>query len=247
MPRLSLLVLEVLPVVSDQKLLLAVLTRFCHTMAGRYDVSDVLYELSDGVAQVLNAAGAGVSLGDDQGRLQFATATNEIIAELEDIQQTSEQGPCHVAFATNDAVFVSDLRQSTDWPQLRDAALSAGLSSVAGIPMALDGQPVGSLDIYDDQVRDWTEQDRSTAQVLADIATGYVAHASELNRARRVNEQLQEALESRVLIEQAKGLLAGERSISLDQAFKELRKHARSQNAPVRAIAQAVVELGLRP
>jgi AmiR/NasT family two-component response regulator len=83
--------------------------------------------------------------------------------------------------------------------------------------------------------------------VLADIATGYVVHASELNRTRRINEQLQAALESRVLIEQAKGLLAGERSITLDQAFAILRAHARSRNASLQSVAQAVVELGLRP
>jgi AmiR/NasT family two-component response regulator len=83
--------------------------------------------------------------------------------------------------------------------------------------------------------------------VLADIATGYLAHASELDRSRRVNEQLEAALRSRVLIEQAKVLLAGERGISLDQAFAILRSHARSRHAPIHAIAQAVVELGLRP
>jgi hypothetical protein len=106
---------------------------------------------------------------------------------------------------------------------------------------------LAALDIYDDHIRDWTERDLSTARVLADIATGYLMHASELDRARRVNEQLQAALDSRVVIEQAKGLLAGERGISLDTAFAVLRNHARNRNAPIHAIAQAVVELGLRP
>ena len=231
---------------SDQRLL-SVLIRFSRTLAGRYDVSDVLYELSDAVAQVLDAAGAGVSLGDDQGRLCFVTATDEAITQLESLQQDSEQGPCHIAYATNEAVLVRDLTKSNDWPLLADAASRAGLVSVAGIPMTFDGRAVGSLNIYDDHVREWTDRDTAAARVLADIATGYLVHASELDQARRLNEQLEAALESRMIIEQAKGVLAGERNITVDQAFTILRKHARSRNAPIHAIAKAVVELGLRP
>jgi GAF domain-containing protein len=238
---------QVVAPLSDQDLLLDVLTRFSRTLAGRYDVSDVLYELSDGVARVLNAVGAGVSLADDDGQLRFATATNEVVTAVEQVQQDSQQGPCHVAYTANQPVLVPDLRQPTAWPQLSDAALGAGLASVAWIPMTFDGRAVGSLDIYDDHVREWSDQDVAAALVLADIATGYLVHASELNRARRVNEQLQAALDSRVVIEQAKGLLAGERGITLDQAFALLRSHARNRNAPIHAIAQAVVELGFRP
>ena len=179
--------------------------------------------------------------------MRFATATNESITHLENIQQDSQEGPCHVAYRTNQPVFVRDLRESTDWPQLSDAALRAGLFSVAGIPTSFDGRAVGSLNIYDNKVRDWTEQDLAATRVLADIATGYVVHASELDQARRVNEQLESALESRVVIEQAKGMLAAERGITVDQAFAILRKHARTRRAPVRTVAQAVVELGLRP
>ena len=232
---------------SDQELLLDVLTRFSRTLTGRYDVSDVLYELSDGVAQVLAAVGAGVSLADDDGHLRFATATNETVTAVEQIQQDSQHGPCHVAYSTNEPVLVPDLHQPNEWPQLSDAALRAGLASVAGIPMTFDGRGVGSLNIYDDHIREWSDEDLTAALVLADIATGYLVHASELDQARRTNEQLQAALESRVVIEQAKGLLAGERGITLDQAFAILRSQARNRNAPIHAIAQAVVDLGLRP
>jgi GAF domain-containing protein len=234
--------------VPDQQSLLDVLTRFSRTMAGPYDVSDVLYELSDGVTHVLDAAGAGVSLADEEGRLRFATATSEVVTTLEHVQQDTQRGPCHVAYATNRPVTVPDLRASSEeWPDLATAAVAFGLASVAGFPMTFDGRAVGSLNIYDDRIRDWSEHDITTAKVLADIATAYLVHASELDRARRVNEQLQTALDSRVLIEQAKGLLAGERGITLDQAFALLRNHARSRNAPIHAIAQAVVQLGLRP
>src|SRR6476469_2315675 len=100
---------DVVPM-SDQEPLLEVLTRFSRTLAGHYDVSDVLYELSDGVARVLHAAGAGVSLADDDGQLRFATATNEVITAVEQVHQDTQRGPFHVAYTTNQPVFVPDLR-----------------------------------------------------------------------------------------------------------------------------------------
>src|SRR3954462_11163434 len=84
---------------------LEVLTRFSRTLAGRYDVSDVLYELSDSVVAILGTAGAGVSLGDEQGRLRFATATNEAVSRAEQVQQDIGQGPCHQAYESNAPVF----------------------------------------------------------------------------------------------------------------------------------------------
>ena len=94
--------------------LIDVLIRKSGVLAASYEVSDVLYEFSDAVAQVLQAAGAGVSLGDDHGQLRFATASNDSITAVEYVQQDSQQGPCHVAYSTNQAVFVRDLAQSTD-------------------------------------------------------------------------------------------------------------------------------------
>jgi GAF domain-containing protein len=231
----------------DQDRLLDVLTRFSRTLASRYDVSDVLYELSDSVVDVLGASGAGVSLADEAGRLCFATATDGVVAVLEEVQEATQDGPCRRAFQTNEAVFSSDLRTIEDWPEVRETALRHGLLSVAGIPMALAGSALGSLNIYDRNVRTWSADDIAAARVFADMATSYIAHASELDRARRVNEQLQTALNSRVIIEQAKGILAGERRISLDEAFNILRQHARNHNARLRAVAHAVVELGMRP
>ena len=96
-------------------------------------------------------------------------------------------------------------------------------------------------------VRDWTADDLDAARILADMATSYVINASELDRQRRVNEQLKEALASRIVIEQAKGALAAERGISVDEAFEVLRRHARSHSMNLRKVADAVVTLGLRP
>jgi GAF domain-containing protein len=227
--------------------LLQVLTRFARTLADGYDVAEVLYDLSDSVVSVLGAKGAGVSLAGADGRLAFVTATSDVIAQVERVQQDSQAGPCHVAFMTNELVVVEDISTHDEWPTLRDAALGSGLSSVLGVPLRVQARSIGSLNVYDIGSRVWSPDELAAATVLADIAASYVAHASELDTAKRINEQLQTALDSRVLIEQAKGILAGERKISVDDALDILRNHARSNQASLRAIAEAVVNLGMRP
>ena len=104
---------------------------------------------------------------------------------------------------------------------------------------------MGSLNIYDERIRHWSEGDVRAARVLADMAVGYVINASQLEQAERTREQLQEALESRVVIEQAKGMLANANGITIDEAFGRLRRHARSSRLPLREVATAVVESGL--
>ena len=142
---------------------------------------------------------------------------------------------------------MSDLRtEAGRWPAYCAKALELGVVAVAGIP--LRGAHVkGSLNLYDRAPRLWHLDDLDVACVLADMAAGYVVHASKLNEQRCVNEQLRRALESRIIIEQAKGIVAAHRDLSVDQAFKVLRKHANDHNASLRHTAEAVVRLGLRP
>lgn len=106
---------------------------------------------------------------------------------------------------------------------------------------------LGALNVYDDHVRKWSETDIESGRVLANMATGYILHASRLGEADRLNEQLQNALDSRIVIEQAKGILAGEHGVSVDDGFEILRQHARSNRASLRDVADAVVKIGLRP
>jgi AmiR/NasT family two-component response regulator len=106
---------------------------------------------------------------------------------------------------------------------------------------------IGTLDLHRANEHAWTEHEVATARVFTDIATAYVLQASQHAREQRTIEQLQHALNSRVIIEQAKGVLAAERKISVDHAFALLRKHANDRNVTLRAVADAVVNLGLRP
>jgi GAF domain-containing protein len=206
-----------------------------------------LNDLVEGVKRVLGATAAGVSLIDGD-RMKFAAATDERVSVLERLQEETQVGPGVEARHTRQVVLVEDLTHVPQrWGEFSLRAAEVGVAAVAGIPMRLNGTEVGGLDVYDDQPRAWSAQDVRGARLLADITTGYVANAIRLDKARVTVEQLQGALDSRVVIEQAKGVLAGERKISVEEAFQILRAHARSHNASLRSVAEAVVNLRLRP
>ena len=230
-----------------QEPLLQALTDFARTLTGRYEVGDVLEELAVVTVEVVGAYGAGVSLGDPEGKLEFATASDEAVRQLEEVQERFQQGPCWTAYRTGEPKLVADIETFEEWPEYREVCRAVKMRSVAGIPMTWNGEGFGALNIYRSVPGEWSEADTNAASVLANMATSYVAHASQLDQAERLNEQLQAALDSRVVIEQAKGLVAGERNISLNESFELLRRHARSNHASLRAVATAVVEAGFRP
>ncbi len=231
---------------TDQGRLLEVLTSFARHLVTDYAVSDALHDLVDGSTAVLQVAGAGVSLVDD-GRLAFVTATPEQLASLERVQEDTQSGPCVDAYREGRPVVIANLDDVPQrWPELADAAKDAGLIAVAGIPMRLNGSLIGVLNLYDDKPRDWTDDDVAGATLLADVASAYVANAQRLDRAQATADQLQHALDSRVIIEQAKGMIANQRGISVDAAFELLRSHARSHQASLRSVAEAVVNLRLQ-
>jgi len=223
------------------------LSEFAATLVKDFTVSDVLHDLAERATAVVGADSAGVSLQRD-GHLRFATALDERCSRLERVQESEQAGPCVDALQAGKVVAVADLAAAVPgWGAYGRAARDAGIAAIAGIPMRLDGQKIGTLNLYSTTRREWSEDDLDAARVLADIATSYVINASKLAQQRRLSEQLQEALDSRVVIEQAKGILANERGISVDDAFELLRRHARSYRTSLRSVAEAVVNLGLRP
>ena len=223
------------------------LSEFAATLVKDFTVSDVLHDLAERATAVVGADSAGVCLQHD-GHLRFVTALDERCSSLERVQESEQAGPCVDALRAGKVVAVADLAVATPgWGAYGIAAREAGIAAIAGIPMRLDGQKIGTLNLYSNTRREWSEEDLDAAHVLADIASSYIINASKLAQQRRLNEQLQEALDSRVVIEQAKGVLAAERGISVDDAFELLRRHARSYRTSLRSVAEAVVNLGLRP
>ena len=223
-----------------------VLAGFAQSPTEGLDVGQVLEDVTARLAGVLDVDGAGVSLLQD-GALRFVTADREGIASLARVQEKHHEGPCLDAVRSGRPVLVSRLgADSNRWPRFAAQAARVGIVAVAAIPMG-SAECIGTLDLHRRREHVWTEQEVATARVFTGIAAAYVVQASQHARERRTIEQLQHALDSRVIIEQAKGVLAAEHKISIDQAFVLLRKHANDRNVTLRAVADAVVNLGLRP
>lgn len=226
---------------AGQQQLFDALRSFAATLAGDYDVTDVLHQVCDHLMEVLDADGAGVTLYDGDGSLRFAAATSGAVIATEKVQEETQEGPCTDCLRTGEPIVVSDVAVDDRWPSYRNALGEAGFRSVVAIPLIVSDQRIGAVDVYDTDPRSWSEEDLAAASVLAQVATAYVIRANLTAEVARVNEQLQQALDSRIVIEQAKGKLAGERGIDMDAAFELIRSHARSHNETVRSVSERIV------
>ena len=230
----------------DQSLFLHTLSRFAVVLPARYDLETALSELTESVTAVLGLSGSGVTMAED-GRLRFVPAVSQASGELERNQEDKQAGPCRDAYDTGEVVRVSDVRQeSARWPEFSAAASRLSVAGVAGIPMRLADEIIGALNLYSPEPREWADEDIAVAGVLADVATSYVVNASKLRQQEQLSEQLQKALESRIIIEQAKGITATQHSVTIDQAYQRMRRHARNNNASLRVVAEAIVAVGLQ-
>jgi GAF domain-containing protein len=230
--------------VANPEALLDSLERFATALTSGYGIGDVLHNLTEEMAEVLNLRGAGVTLVDGD-RQRFVTAAVEAIATLERAQENWQKGPCIDAVATAAPVAVPDIAAgdaSERWPDYTVAAEAAGIRAVAGIPMLAEGSAIGAVNLYDSEPRSWSAEDLRVATIFASIATGYLAHASSARQQQRTAEQLQQALDTRLVIEQAKGVLATQRQCSVDVAFISLRKYAREHGARIHDVSRAVVD-----
>lgn len=228
---------------SDQ--LFDVLRRFAATMARRSEIDEVLQQVTEHAMSVLGAVGAGVSVTAPGDRLRFVTATSERIVAIERVQDELQAGVCVEAYRTGSTLAVSSA-SDMQWPRYRAAIEAAGLGAVVGLPMSVGDRRIGSLNVYDVEGREWSSDDLAAAHVLADVSSAHLLRAGELAEARQMSAQLQDALDSRVVIEQAKGMLSRDHRIPVDEAFELLRRHARASNAGLREVAERIVNDGLR-
>jgi GAF domain-containing protein len=208
---------------------------------------EVMECLAVQATEVLALPAAAVVLLDEGGRLRPAAATEAPGAGLVTVELNLGEGPTLDALAADAVVFADDLRTDDRWSGYADQARRAGVTGVLAVPLRTHDRPAGVLTVVATEPHSWQLTEVAAAEVLAELASGYAAHETELGKVRRTADQLQQALESRVDIEQAKGVLVGELGCSMDQAYVLLRNHARRNNASLRTVARAVVHLGLRP
>lgn len=215
---------------------------FPRVLAETSDVSDVLHELVECTARMSGVAGAGVSLlvGD---ALSFATALDETVVTIEQTQEMARRSPSIDAHRGGETVVVADLADFAErWPEVVAAAAEVGIHAAAAIPMHLDGETVGVLDLYDTDAHDWSDETLRVARWLADMATAYIFLIARLHSAEDFGTQLQHALDSRVPIEQAKGVLAERLQVDMKQSFATLRNHARNHNLRLTDVAKSVID-----
>ncbi|MDT5068264.1 MAG: hypothetical protein QOK02_4419 [Mycobacterium sp.] len=213
------------------------------TLVDDYDVVEFAQELVEDCVSLLDADSAGLLLADLRGGLQMLASTSEQTRMLELLQIQSDAGPCMQAYRTGQQVLIDDLGADTDrWPEFATRARDDGFGSVIAIPLRLRSERIGALNLFRKAKGRMTDSDLLVAQALADVATIGILHQRVLTRGALVNSQLQTALNSRVLIEQAKGALAERLGIDMDQAFVQLRHMARSNNRHLSETARGVIE-----
>lgn len=202
--------------------------------------------LTASLAALLPVAGVGVLVREGD-TVTSATAPDRRVDVVHRLQ-VSEPGPGLEALQFDRTVLVADLAaEAGRWPRFHACAASVGLVAVVSLPVSADGTTIASLTLYHDEVRDWTVQDLRVARLAAKLAASHLVHTSLMEAAQQRAAQLQGALDSRIVIEQAKGVIAGEQNISVDEAFELLRSHARAHRVSLHSIAVAVVKLGVRP
>lgn len=216
------------------------LREFTTTIGNPYDLHELLHRLTSHAINLTNSQGAGVMLEGHNG-LAFASASDEQVAEIEIVQDRTHAGPCQDAFVHNEPRLVADLLETDAWSEYRGRALDLGFRSVLGLPMNAAGQTIGVLNVYRKSAGAWSQGDVETVEVLASMAAAYVLHANQIGAQHDLAEQLQQALESRDIIGQAKGILMARHRIGAHEAFELLRTYSQDTNTKLRDIASRLV------
>jgi hypothetical protein len=220
---------------------LAAVVALVDSLLDDFDVVELLTELTERCAQLLDVAAAGLLLADPRRHLHLMAATSERSRELELFQLQADQGPCLDCYASGQPISVADLgAEQTRWPRFVAAATEAGFVSVHAVPMRADGIVLGALGLFGVAAGGLNNADQMVAQTLAHIASVAILqeHAPTPDF---VLPQLRTALASRVVVEQAKGFLREKLQISVEDAFALLRQHARTHDEHLTMVSRRLV------
>jgi GAF domain-containing protein len=210
-------------------------------LVDEFDIIELLTLLSHRCVELFDAGAAGILLGDQRGTLQVVAASTEQARLLELFQLQNDEGPCLECFSTGARVLSGDLELDEKWPLFGGEALGLGFRSVKAFPLRLRTQVIGTLNIFMAEAIEISVEDLELCQALADVATIAILQNQAAKEAQNINGQLQRALDSRIAIEQAKGVLAERVQVDMTEAFALLRRYARENNRPLSQVAAAVV------
>lgn len=226
----------------DQRLV-RTFVELADTLVQDFDVVDFLSTLALRCAELLDAAEAGIMLARPEGGLRVVASSSERARLLELFEIQNQEGPCLECFRSGKPSVADDLEAEVDrWPEFAPEALRAGYRSVHALALRCQDQVIGALNLFGTTPGAFSADDLVSAQAMADVATIGILQQRAITEARIMAEQLQSALNSRVVIEQAKGVLAERAQIDVDEAFSVLRLYARTNNLRLREVAESFIE-----
>jgi GAF domain-containing protein len=234
--------------VKTEQRLAEIFVELADTLVDEFDALDFLHTLTDRSVELLHADAAGVILSDQHGHLQVVASTSNRAQDLELFELQSDEGPCLDCFNTGRVVANVETSVAMDrWPQFSAAFMEAGYRSTHAVPLRLRSQVIGAMNLFCVDAMTLDDRDLALAQALADVATIGLLQERAVHQSDLLAEQLQTALNSRVLIEQAKGVLLALTSTSVDDAFRLMREHSRRNRLPLREVAAGVIARTITP
>lgn len=225
-----------------EKLLARTLVELADTLVADFDIVDLLTMLATRTVAVLDMTAAGLMLVAPDGGLRAMASSSDVMRVLELFEIQADEGPCFDCYQSGLPVINQDLNSGGRWPRFAAEALAAGFQTVHAMPMRLRGTIVGALNLFHAEAGQIRQADIDAAQALADVATIAILQHRAALEAQMVNEQLNNALNSRIVIEQAKGMVAEREGLDMAESFAVLRAYARNHNLRLADVARHVID-----
>jgi hypothetical protein len=226
---------------ANQQLIGRTFVDLADTLVDSYDLIDFLHLLTERCTELLDVNEAGVVLADPAGGLRVLASSSERMRTMELFEVQTNDGPCLDAWHSAAAVIAHDVGAVVGrWPHFTPVALDAGFASVYALPMRLRANCIGALNVFSNTTNGLSDDDVALGQALADVASIGIINERYVREQEAVTDQLHTALNSRIILEQAKGVIAAEAGIDMDAAFDLLRNYARRTNRPLTEVATEV-------
>jgi GAF domain-containing protein len=228
---------------AQENRLLETFVTLADTLVDHYDIIDFLQTLAERCVDLVDVSAAGIMLADTQGELRHAASSNEQMRFVELMELQLEEGPCFDAFRSQAPVICASADQAAQlWPRFAPNLIEKDFEAVSAVPMRLRAEVIGSLNLFSSEPRALGDDDIQVVQAMADIATIGILQERSIRDAHAFSTQLELALESRIVIEQAKGIVAERSHIGVDDAFARVRGFARAHNRLLSETARQIID-----